>query len=443
MGDQHMKRREFLRAAGVAIGLPFFPSLHPGSLWADPPKPPVRLLFLCVPLGFVPNQSLFKCPMFAEAGAKGWLPDQDGPLSAMPEVHAALEPYREHVSFLRGLSNRKYRADVHRADDTFLTSADTLADPARAATNTVSCDQVAAASDALGGAEVRHRSLSLGTRTYFGSSSGGLSWIENGVPIPPMRSPVQVFDLLFGKDDVPAETRLLRLRQRRSVLDATLGQVRDLDRELDAADRAKLDEVLSAVRSVESRIQREETWLTVPKPPAPFARPGDTIGFDSSVHMRTTLDLAHAAFLTDSTRVISYAMPSSFSEVSHFDKHALNHDLTPERAADAPKVDRAMSDEIAAFVKKLCDSREHDGQPLIHHTAAAYGAAVWGPNHSLKDLPIMLIGHGGGKIKQGATRRYDEPTPLANLWLTMLTAAGVDVPGGRFADSTGTLADLL
>jgi len=436
-------RRSFLKAAGVVIGLPFFPSLFPRTAWADGVKPPMRLMFMCVPLGFVPNKSLFNCPDFEAAGSKGWFPDEDGPLNKMPEVHASLEPYREHISFLKGLSNHKYRDDVHRADDTFLTCTDTFADPAKNFTNTVSCDQLGAASEALGSKDVRYRSLALGVRAGFGSKTGGLSWVENGVPISPMSSPAKVFDLLFGKDDVPVATRLLRLKQKKSVLDVTVQQIRDLNRDLNAADRDKLDEVVTAVRGVEANIQREEQWIHTEKPKCSLARLEESIASTSINHARAMFDLAHAAFLTDSTRVITYEMPPSFTEISPFDKHQINHDLTPERARDAIKMDRAMSEQIAYFTKMLCESKEHDGQALIQHTLAAYGSAVWGPNHSLRSLPIMLLGHGGGKIKQGMTRKYDDSTPLANLWLTLLTTAGVSVPGNKFADSTGMLEGLL
>ncbi|MBA3845128.1 MAG: DUF1552 domain-containing protein [Planctomycetes bacterium] len=439
-------RRRFLRAAGVAIGLPFLPSLFSGSAWAggdDPQpeaRPPQRLMFMSVPLGFVPNKSLFDCKGFEEAGSTGWFPEDAGPLTRMPEVHASLEPYREHISFLKGLSHHRYRGDTHAGDDVFLTGADTFSDPAKALSNTISCDQVAAASDTMGGDGVRHRSLSFGNRKDWGSHSGGLSWTSSGVPVTPMSSPVQVFDLLFGKEDVPAATRLLRLQEKRSILDATRQQVEQLNRRLNAADRSKLDEVLTSVRGVEANIQREEKWVGVEKPSVTLQRPEESKTLLSSRHARTMLELAHAAFLTDSTRVISFEMPSSLVEASPINKHELNHDLTPVSARDAIKVDRAMSDEIAHFTKLLCGSQDHDGRALIQNTLVAYGAGSWGANHSMKSLPIMLIGSAGGRTRQGMTHAFPDRTPLANLWLTMLTSCGVHVDA--FADSTGTLTGL-
>jgi hypothetical protein len=450
MREGPMNRREFLRAAGVAIGLPFFPSLHPGAAWADDVKPPPRPAFLCVPLGFVPNQELYDAHAYQAIGSRGWFPEAEGELTELPEVHSAFVPYREHISFLKGLSNHRYRGDAHRGDDTFLTCADTFADPAKSFSNTISCDQVAAASTAMGGADVRYRSLALGIRPGLGSRTGGLSWTDAGTPLSPMTSPARVFDLLFGKEDLPAAARMLRLRQKKSILDATLGQIRRLDGKLNAADRAKLDEVVTAVRGVEAEIQREERWIDIAKPTTAMPRPDEAIGMGSAQHAQRMFALIHAAFLTDSTRVVTYEMPPSFTEVTPLDKHVLNHTSDLDVARDSVRVDRAMSDQVAGFTKLLCDSREHDGQPLVAHALVAYGSGAWGANHCLRSLPCMLIGHGGGRIRQGMTRVYPGSTPIANLWLTMLRTCGVSEDDGArgqvelkaFADSTGTLDGL-
>ena len=205
---QGWARRQFLKGAGVAIGLPFFPSLFPRTAWADEVKPPTRMMFMAVPLGFVPNKGIqgneganVKDPNFYNA----WFPEEDGPNYQMPSVHAGLEAHREHISFLRGLSNHKYRGETHYGDDAFLTCADTFADPSRALSNTISCDQLAAKSEVMGGTETRLASLSLGIPSVFGTHTGSLSWTEQGLPVSPMQSPARVFDLLFGRDDMPAD----------------------------------------------------------------------------------------------------------------------------------------------------------------------------------------------------------------------------------------------
>ncbi len=443
-----LNRREFLKGLGVSVCLPYMPSLFPWSSATEAAPPPKRLLFMAVPLGFIPNQSLISQdkvyqPFSADfkGRATGWFPETNGAQYPMPEVHAKLEPFRSHISFLKGLNNRKYRDNVHQADTVFLTGADNLANTGRG--NTVSCDQVAAECATLGGREVRYPSLCLGNNGGYGcSASQGLSWSQDGLPIVPLRSPAQVFDRLFGNDDLPKAMRVDRLKDRRSVLDATLQSEKAMRARLNADDRTKLDEVLSAIEQVEQDIQREELWMDTPKPAATCARPGQDSDDTSSVrHVQAMHDLIHAAFITDSTRVITYYLPESFKEVTPHRKHELTHPSgDPTKIQGAIDLDHAMTEQLARLLGMLCDTKERDGQPLIYHALGAFGSGSWGTTHALHNLPMLLFGHGGGAIRQGVTRSFQDPTPLSNLWLTMLRACGVKADS--FSDSTGELDGL-
>jgi hypothetical protein len=447
-------RRRFLRAAGVAIALPFLPSLFPARAFAgsagDPPPPPRRLIFLSVPLGFIPNPWIAKGD-FGRSGLfpHSWLPETDGPAYDMPAAHESLEPYRGDISFLKGLSHQKFRGDSHYSDEVFLTGADTKADPSRAFVNSISCDQVAVASPALAGPDVRHPCLTLGIPSRnMGSSTGSLAWSANGSPVTPTVSAAKLFDQLFGKDDVPKAVRLARFADRRSILDATLAQVAEMNRSLNPADRRKLDEVLTSVHDIESDIKREEGWLDVPKPQVSFPRPPEVFsmpihdgvgqfGYNSSYHVETMLKLAHAAFLTDSTRIITYELPEAYADVTKNGKHGMVHAGTQQLADDHFAMDKAESDQLSGFIKLLKDSADHDGKPLLHHTCGVFGSGCWGAHHGMKSLPIMTFGNAGGRIKPGESRTLPDSTPLANLWLTMMRACGVEVQS--FADSTGEI----
>ena len=72
----------------------------------------------------------------------------------------------------------------------------------------------------------------------------------------------------------------------------------------------------------------------------------------------------------------------------------------------------------------------------------AYGSAIADPNrHAHEDLPLLLVGKGGGTIRTGRFVRYPRNTPLNNLWQAMLDRFGV--PGDtKFGDGTGPLAGL-
>src|SRR5262249_35913262 len=162
------------------------------------------------------------------------------------------------------------------------TCADTYSDPSRSFTNTVSCDQVAAASPRMGG--VRHPSLSFGIPAIYGCRTGGLSWTDRGSSITPTLSPALVFDRLFGAADLPLAGRLQRLADRRSVLDAQRWQIGELERKLNPADQQRLHEVLDAVRGVEQEIAREELWIGKPKPTVDYKRPDARIATNTVQH---------------------------------------------------------------------------------------------------------------------------------------------------------------
>jgi hypothetical protein len=47
-----------------------------------------------------------------------------------------------------------------------------------------------------------------------------------------------------------------------------------------------------------------------------------------------------------------------------------------------------------------------------------------GNRHNHEDLPLLLLGTGGGRIKSGRHIRYKRDTPMANLYLELLSLSG-------------------
>ena len=79
---------------------------------------------------------------------------------------------------------------------------------------------------------------------------------------------------------------------------------------------------------------------------------------------------------------------------------------------------------------------------LLDNSMILFGGGISNGNmHNHEHLPIVLGGGGAGQLKGGRHIKYAEPTPLANLHLTLLEKAGVRLD--RFADSKGKVAELL
>ena len=84
--------------------------------------------------------------------------------------------------------------------------------------------------------------------------------------------------------------------------------------------------------------------------------------------------------------------------------------------------------------------KEGDGT-LLDNCMIVYGSGIGdGNRHNHDDLPMVLVGKGGGTIKTGRHLQYPRDTPLCNLYLSLLHKAGV--PDKSFGDSTGVLAGL-
>ena len=133
----------------------------------------------------------------------------------------------------------------------------------------------------------------VGYRTRFPSvhislgGGQGMSWTRSGIKVREESDPLTLFRKLFVEDPEAAKrARELELTQQGSVLDLVRERARRLGSSVNAADRAKLDEYLTAIREAEERIQGIQRWQEVPKP---------DVEFDGSVNPHGPMDYATLA----------------------------------------------------------------------------------------------------------------------------------------------------
>jgi len=376
-----------------------------------------------------------------------WFPKTTGRGYAMPDAFQPWAANREHFTIFGGLENAGHRDDAHHAMESFLSCSRTDADPSRSISFSITADQMAARHL---GKDTRFPSLVLGSYAtpLYGTRTCSLSKDANGVAIPSVASPMEVFAMLFGKRGTFEEVRR-QIASRRSMLDAAYDETKALQRALGAADKEKLDQYFTSLRQTEQELEREHAWSKQPKPAAPLAAPTEDppVPVRSREHMRLMFDLMLAAFQTDSTRVFSFHLPTlhPLTELGvSLNRHSTNH-----QSASGDKRAQEWEHLIGAFVieqfnyltERLKAVKEVDGSPLLNHCLIMSGSAMEeAGKHRIKNLPVYLLGHGGGRIRHDQYLKAPAGTPLANLFLTMLREAGV--PAERFADSTGTLTPL-
>jgi hypothetical protein len=448
-----LNRRAFLRGAGACVALPLFASLRTGGLLAadpavklatSPTGAPLRAAFLFFPNGAIPS---------------AWWPKGEGAEFAWSRTLKPLEKHKGHVQILGGLGHKTAEpgpdgpGDHARGNSTFLTGVRLR----KSATNIragVSIDQALARAY---GHLTRFSSLELtcDAGPQSGACDSGyscayqfnLAWSSPTTPKTPEHNPRRVFERLFGEGKPGERQGNLQRRQQedKSVLDFVLDDARSMRKRLDSSDKQKLDQYLTGVREVESRIQKAERLGQVkdPEVETPAGIP-PTYG----EHMQLLFDIMVLAFQTDSTRLATFLLAHDGSNRS-FDQIGISeghHDLThhqnrKEWIDKVTDIDLWYVQQFAKFLDKLNQVKDADGQTLLHNSMIVYGSGNADANrHTHTNLPLLLAGSGGGALRNGRYFKHNGK-PLTNLFLSMAHTLGVRNLE-RFGDSTGPLTDI-
>jgi len=272
-----------------------------------------------------------------------------------------------------------------------------------------------------------------------------LSWSSPTSPLPPEAHPRMVFERLFGEGGTAAQRRVA-LGRRASLLDWVHEDIARLQRELGPDDRTKVTEYLDTVREVERRIQQAEAD-TASNPLPDLDRPlGVPVAYED--HAKLMFDLQVLALQGDVTRVISFQLARessnrTYPEIGVPDPHhpISHHGNDPEKLAMLAKVNQYHVSLFGYFLERLRSVPDGDGS-LLDHSLYMYGSGMGNPNvHDHVNLPILVAGGGAIRTSGGRHITYAEPTPMANLHLTLLDKAGVKLD--TWSDSTGTIDTLL
>jgi hypothetical protein len=432
-----LPRRTFLRGMGVTLAMPMLDAMVP-ALSAGAGGPVPRLGFIYVANGVIQNQ---------------WKPATVGAGFELPPILKPLEPVRDHLNVLSGLSHLQAdtfgdgTGDHPRASAAWLTGVHAY-DRTRPGVEV----RLATTADQLAAREIGRTTQvpSLELHVDFatqGSCDSGdcfyvntVSWRNPTTPNPTESHPRIVFERLFGDGGSAAE-RSARARDTGSILDSLTEEVKSLAKALGPGDTGKLSEYLDSVREIEQRIQNTEKQgaLSVDLPDRPVDIPDS---FDE--HTKLMLDLVALGFRADITRVFTMIFSRelstrTFANIGVPEQHhpTSHHRNDPELIAKKARIDTYHVQLLTYFLTKLQAARDGDGS-LLDQSLIMYGGGMGDGNlHRHSDLPCLLIGGLGGRFKTGRHLAYPENTPMANLLLTILDKAGVRID--KLGDSTGLL----
>lgn len=439
-----MSRRHALRGLGVSLSLPLLEAMTSSTLAAPSKFKPLaksesvkpRAIFCYIPNG---------------VNITEWLPKDSGTNYTLSPTLSVLREHQADFTLLSGLGHPRCTGG-HSGADTWLTGADLKSTPGSDYTNAESIDQRIAARH---GTETRFTSLQLSDNSGTGSAghSHTLSFDRSGTPLPAEDSPKRLFERLFVPET--AEDRAATLRryaEKKSILDSILGEAKNLHRNLSSYDQEKLDEYLTSVRQTELRVQRLEDWVDIPKPEVESRDLQLTMqpnnAHDRPMWIDVMMEINYLAFLTDTTRVISFewSREAGGRGGGGENHHQLSHHGgDPDMLRQLAKIDRFHLERLNRFLTFLKSTQEADGT-MLDRTLVLFGSGMnsgSGGGHSPKNLPLLLAG--GHKLGlnhgQHLAHNEDNHPPLSNVLRTM--AEAMDVDASNFSDSTGCLTGLV
>lgn len=443
----NLNRRTFLKSAGSSLLLPALPSIISGNahgsteLAASPKR--LCCIFFGMGVSLPPEEHVAHKDWH-------WFPHEYGTNYHFTRSTAALEPFRQQISFLSGLSHPRTRSIyAHSTGGYFLSGADPLSPIG----NSISADQVYAMHV---GAQTRYPYITMGSEAGIGDfrRPNTMSYTDSGQPIPSMGTPRAVFDELFGLQNVDNKQLKLSYQRDRSILDSVAPELSQLHKNMASEDKSRMEQYLSAIRSLENRLHRAEDWLKVPKPQIDgkqFVLDTDPIQDGPTSFIDSMYQLIHTAFVTDSTRVVAYqkvkesagGLAARFPEALDLPHHhTMSHEFNKEGGYQRwGTYDAYLTSRFAGFLKLMqqTDDPYAEGS-LLDNTIILYGSGT-STVHNTRNFPLIVAGGGNLGFSHGAHHLFDESIPMTNLLLTILQQLGTPITS--FSDSTGTLSEII
>ncbi|MDB4802557.1 DUF1552 domain-containing protein [bacterium] len=437
---QKLDRRAFLQGlAGVSLALPVLEAMGTEVIESVPRR-------FCA-LYTANGMSLPKAEN--EINEWNWFPQKEGREFQFGKSTEPLKPFRNHLSFLGGLYHPSGpKADPHTCSDMWLTGAP-LHNPNRNTYNSVALDQVIAQHTRQ---YCRQPSLvlSIDAGVGFLSRTGTISYNLEGKPIPAENNPRRIFNRLFRGNPNSLKNERDQLRHRVKLVDAVLENARDFNRKLGRSDREKMDQYLTSLNEVESRLLASEKWIEVPVKKQDHSHLNLDVTPKDEPHeyYRNMFDLIALAFDADITRSVAFMLnredgmgiSDSFPLKLGLSRthHQLSHAGDKSGQLDFSRYDLFLSEQLAYFLKRLQQYQDVDGT-VLDNSIVFFGSGA-STTHLPKNLPTLIAGGNNMGLKHGTYWR-DGETRMSNVFLNILHS--MQIPADKFADSTNTLSDSI
>ena len=430
-----ISRRTVLRGAGVTIALPWLESMN---VWAAAPDPfPKRFAVLFMGNGVNEDH---------------WDSQGSGDAMRLSTTLSSLDPLKHKINVIHGLFHKRAMGNgIHPAQTGGLLSGSVIQKGAivragitvdqlianRVGQDTALPSIVLACEEPMTGFHETNYSLAY---------SSHLSWQSPESPVPNELYPSLAWDSLFENRGT--------LRHL-SILDRAKDEAAALTKSISSGDKAKLDEYLTSLREVETRVERmrkakdtaDDRAKEKNRPALTMPRPVNGLPEDLREHTRLMCDIIAIAFQTDKTRVATLLLARDLGALYYpflnvaDGHHSASHD---NNSAGYERIANFHLRQLTYLATKLDSMPEGDGT-VLDNSCLMWLSNMWiGRKHDNSRLPLVLAGGLGGTLKTGRTLNYvdvgDGNRKMSSLFLSLMDRMGVTLE--QFGDATERLVDL-
>ena len=447
-------RRKALKAHGAVLTLPLFHSLARAADSKATSKPSQKLAIIYIPNGivrrcFFPGEENADLPGFI-GGFEADKTKNERRFKHKPGVYSleltqTMKPLAEHagdITLITGL-DRSYKngQDVHaQGASCYLTSLS----PEQATAKGVRHPNGRTLDQVIGDVVGRSTAFSTLEVSCNGFTTpkepiefDNISWYGPNKMAPSIKDPKKLYDRLFMRDGLGPHLA--------DVTDLMIADANSLSRKLGRDDKETLAQFMHMIRDIELRIRRLDKLLAN----ADIRIPKNEV-LPRGEYIRLQADLMLLAFQMGITNVCTFMIgperwDATLMYEGVFDKPVQHHSMTHNQKGDGykevQKIDLFHIRQYAYILSRMKEIKEADGTSLIDNSIVAYGAGLGdGATHQYYDLPMIVAGKAGGKMRQGRHLKCPSGTLNSNLWLTFARLMGLDIK--QFADSTGEISDL-
>jgi hypothetical protein len=434
-----LSRRSFVRGVGASLALaPFVNAVNLSRARAAAQK---RVMFVYVPDGCIPAR---------------WHPTGTEQSFTLPEMSAPLEPIKQQLVFVDGLTMYSGGA-THEGG-----VAKVLTGVGAQSIDLFLGDKIGASSP--------FRSLQLGVGSTFENGSGSVSFIGDKQPVLPDDDPTNAFKRIFGTaaGGSSADGELEK-KKKMSVLDAIKGDLAALKQQLGTTEKQKLDVHTDSLREVEMRLMGGGLSSAMGCGMPMLDTRGFTLSptdyypktYHKEMYFKTVgqmqMDLAVLALSCGATNVATLMWSHAVSPTHILEtgvttgNHDASHygDPSSQNAKDFITLKRWFMDQFVYLIQRMDKTPDTVGSLLSNTLVVLCSELGDGNLHDHDRVPFVLAGGAGGALRTGRYLDYrgqnkGKNEPHTKLLTSVANAVDVRIDSFGYAgEGTGPLTGLL